>query len=582
MSDNRESELVEKGLPCDECGSSDAVALYDDGHTWCFSCSHYGKGEGEGGEGAGPKEKKPKADFNKELAKVRETGDHHRLDKWGITQATCRHWDYLTRVMPDGTGQHIAIYKDDKGKPVFMKVRKVTEDNPKVGFFGIGDEAAVSLWGVEKLGNGGPMVVVCEGEKDTLHGSQLWNCKFPVVGLPFGAESSGKAFAKALDKLSRYDKVVLALDMDRTGREGAEELAGMLPPGKAFIADLPAKDLADTVQQGGADAAKRALFNAAPYRPDGIIDADELDARLLEPVLWGYSLPYEFLYQWTYGLRPGQVWVIGAGTGIGKSDFTAEIVAHHIRPKEDGGNYQRAAVFNYEAGSLQTLRLILGKLWSKRFNIPDPKDGSPNPYWSAEELAAAREYRREKCAKLYINDHKGAIDWASVKERIRYLKHSEDISLAVVDPVAALVATEEQERKALDLLFAEAKALAEELGITIIFVSHLARPAEGKSHEEGGRVTLKNFRGSGAIVMWASFVIALERDQQSKGDEDADPTTTVRMLKDRETGDSTGRTKGIYYNPLNGRMELPTLFDEAEEEEEDGEDIEPPPVEEDE
>lgn len=570
MSDHlrEDSEVLEKG-PCDKCGGWESRVLYSDGHYYCFKCppsEAYTPPTGDTPR-VPSASKQSTSDFQPELRKLTDGSDTLRLDKWGLTQATARHWDYRVKVLSDGTGQHIAIYKDARGVPCFAKVRKVTQDNDKVGFFGVGDQDSVLLWGHEKLGAGGKMVVVAEGEKDTLHGSQLWNCQFPVVGLPFGAEGSDKAFARTLDKLAKYDKVVLALDMDGPGRSGAERLAAMLPPGKAFVAEFPVKDLAETVQIQGPDAAKKALFNAAPYRPDGIVDADELDGKLLEPITWGYSLPYEFLYKWTYGMRPGQVWVVGAGTGIGKSDLAAEIVAHHIKPKEDGGNEARAAVFNYESGALQSLRLVLGKLWSKRFNIPDPEDGSPNTYYSPEDLDVARAYRRDRCGKLYINDHKGAINWASVKERIRYLKHSEGISLAVVDPVAALVATEQDERKALDLLFAEAKALAEELGLTIIFVSHLARPSEGKSHEEGGRVTLKNFRGSGAIVMWASFVIALERNQQ--GDEDERGATTCRMLKDRETGDSTGRTQTLYYNVLTGRLEVAALemdqFDVPEE-----------------
>ena len=32
-----DSNLVRKG-PCPDCGSSDACAVYDDGHTHCFSC----------------------------------------------------------------------------------------------------------------------------------------------------------------------------------------------------------------------------------------------------------------------------------------------------------------------------------------------------------------------------------------------------------------------------------------------------------------------------------------------------------------------------------------------------------------
>jgi twinkle protein len=32
---------------CDECGSSDANSVYDDGHTYCFSCNTHKQGEKE-------------------------------------------------------------------------------------------------------------------------------------------------------------------------------------------------------------------------------------------------------------------------------------------------------------------------------------------------------------------------------------------------------------------------------------------------------------------------------------------------------------------------------------------------------
>ena len=38
-----ESNLISKG-PCDDCGSSDACAVYDDGHSYCFSCETHTQG----------------------------------------------------------------------------------------------------------------------------------------------------------------------------------------------------------------------------------------------------------------------------------------------------------------------------------------------------------------------------------------------------------------------------------------------------------------------------------------------------------------------------------------------------------
>jgi twinkle protein len=34
-----------KHIPCESCGSSDACALFDDGHMFCFSCRQYFKGD---------------------------------------------------------------------------------------------------------------------------------------------------------------------------------------------------------------------------------------------------------------------------------------------------------------------------------------------------------------------------------------------------------------------------------------------------------------------------------------------------------------------------------------------------------
>lgn len=552
-----ESELVEKGLPCEDCGSSDALALYSDGHTHCFSCSTT-KG-GQRGKSAVSKSKKDTRPYDVQIAELLEGSEHNALQKWGISQATARHCDYRTKVLSPEKGQHLAVYKDEHGKPIFVKVRSVTPEDSKAGFFGVGDQEAVSLYGIETLGKGGKMVLVTEGEKDRLAGSQLWANRFPVVGLPFGAESSGKAFARALPRLLAYDKIIFGLDMDKQGQDGTAELVRMVPPGKAFIARFTSKDLHQMVQDEGPEKTIAAIHNAPPHRPIGMVDADEIDGRLEEAPEWGFTLPYPQLYQWTLGLKPGQVWVGGAGVGMGKSDHGAEIVAHHIKPVEDGGNYQRVATFNYESDEVDMLRLILSKLWSRNFSVPAPEDGSSNVYWTPEELNAARAYRREKCAKVFINSHEGAITWDAIVEQIRYLHHAEDVHFFMIDPMAALVAQAEDKNQALDKLMAEAKELAAQLKIILFFWSHLTRPGQGKKpHEEGGRVELAQFRGSNSISMWADAIIGLERDTQAD-DLTERCTSTVRMLKIRKRGANNGKTFQLIYNDLTARQDEPVL-----------------------
>lgn len=580
-SEEGEAEVVEKG-PCEQCGSWKGRVLYSDGHYFCFACppdqAYTPPPGGSASSPASPRKTLPVskalAETRQEIADLLEGSDIRSIRDWGITQATCRYADYRVKAVSSDKGYHLAVYKDDRGEPCFVKVRVVSPDDNKVDFFGVGDQSRVSLLGAEKLGNGGKMVVVAEGEKDYLTGLQLWGCRFPVVGLPFGAESSHAAFAKALEKLSRYDQVVLALDMDKPGRDGALELARMLPPGKAFIAEFPEKDLHETFAKHGLDAAKRALFNAAPYAPDGFVDADEVDAALDEAPQWGDSLPFPELYEWTYGLNPGQIWVGGAGTSAGKSDWSAQIVAHHIKPVADGGNGKSAALFNYESDQTDTLRTILSKLKGHNFSVPPPLDPSiPNMYWTDEQLDEARSYRREQCAKLFINDHKGLVTWEAIRDRIRYLHFAYGVGLFVVDPVAALVAHEADKVTALDRIFAEGKGLAEELDVTILFWSHLTRPdKDSLSHEEGGHVEVRQMRGSNSIGMWADVIIGIERNQQAE-DENERCTAICRMLKVRRAGRNTGKTFARTYNALTGILEpqatLPSVEDQDDTSEED-------------
>ena len=78
------------------------------------------------------------------------------------------------------------------------------------------------------------------------------------------------------------------------------------------------------------------------------------------------------------------------------------------------------------------------------------------------------------------------------------------------------------------------RSLVERTGIALFLVSHLKRTNNDKSHEEGGRVTLGQLRGSAAIAQLSDACIALERDQQSGSERDA---TTLRVLKNRYSGE---------------------------------------------
>ena len=136
-------------------------------------------------------------------------------------------------------------------------------------------------------------------------------------------------------------------------------------------------------------------------------------------------------------------------------------------------------------------------------------------------------------------DQLGEPHWDGVKSHIRFRAKSRGIKVFYLDHLTAM-ADPANERASLEQLMKEMSGLAQQLSVIIHFISHLATP-DGKPHEEGGRVTIRHFKGSRAIGFWSHFMFGLERDQQAESAAER-AVTTFRVLKDRYTGQSTGLT----------------------------------------
>lgn len=500
---------------CPDCGSSDACAHYTDGHTHCFSCGKTRMGDGESTY------RRPRV--AEDFAPIR--GDFQALSKRGISEETCRHFGYTVGEHRGRKVQVAPYYKD--GELVAQHLR-----TPDKEFPWIGETKGIQLFGQHLWRDGGKKVVITEGEIDCMSVSQMQNNKWPVVSIPMGSKGAKKALADNLEWLERFDEVILMFDMDAPGREAVAECAPLFSPGKCKVASLPLKDANDCLQKGQGHAIIEAIWGAKEYRPDGIRSVDELAEQAEADIPRGRPWFLATLDELTYGRRPGEIYAFGAGTGVGKTDLFTQSICYDLI---DLG--LTVGVLYLEQPPVETLRRIAGKLAGKPLHIP----GKATPEERRAAIAQIKETQR-----LYLYDSFGAIDWDTIKSKIRYMVVSLGCQHIYLDHLTALVAAEEEERKTLDLVMAEMATLALEVGCTIHFISHLTRP-EGKPHEEGGRVQIKHFRGSNAIGMWSHFMFGLERDQQAE--DPADRGTTFRILKDRNTGQATGKTIPLDYDP---------------------------------
>ncbi len=518
-----ESELLRKG-PCDACGSSDACATYDDGHTYCFSCGAYGHSE----EAGTAREERPKA---KGLLPF---GEAQALIKRHLTEETCRRAGYTVSEM-GGEPVQVANYRDpETGHIVAQKVRGRNKE-----FKFLGDTKAAGLFLQHLWRDGGKRVIVTEGEVDALTIYQEMSYRWPVVSVPNGAQGAKKSLAKHLEWLLRFDHIDLCFDQDDPGREATEECLALFPAGRGRTIRLPLKDPNEMLQEGRKKELLDALWSPAEYRPDGIVTISDLREEVLKAPEWGLPWWVETLNKATFGRRYGEAYALGAGTGIGKSDFLSQQIAFDI--VELG---QKVGMFAFEQQPVETLKRIAGKVGGKSFHIPD---GS----WTAEELTAAINTLSSR-GGLYLYDHFGSCDWDVVASRLRYLAHTEGVRIFYVDHLTALAGHGDEERASLEKIMSELGGLVKELDIIITFVSHLTTP-DGTPHEEGGRVTIRQFKGSRAIGYWSHFMFGMERDTQAE-DEEERQTTTFRVLKDRYTGRANGLTIPLTYDIETGRL----------------------------
>ena len=477
------------------------------------------------------------------------------LGKRKITLKTAQQFDYRVGL-EHGESVQIAPYHDASGRVVAQKIRP--RDKDRMHWVG-SKKAALPLFGQAKWRAGGRMVVVTEGELDAMSAAQAMNNTWPAVSVPDGAASAYKAVGKASAWLEQFERVVFMFDMDDHGREAAVECAALLTPGKAFIAELPLKDASDMLQAGRVKEIVDAAWQARPYRPDGIRTVADMRAEAMAPPSYGLPFPWPTLTKATYGRRRGEIHMMGAGVGTGKTTTFKQLMAAIMVPEliEDHGDIfpgvawrpepmKVGAILLEEKPGRKTLPTIAGMVAGKRFHVPDVE-------YSEEEKSAAID---KLDGLFFAYDHFGAKDWPTIRALIRYMVLGLGIKDVFLDHLTALIAGAESTDKALGEIMADMASLVEELDFTLYVISHLRTPHPG-SHEEGARVHENDFYGSRAISRWSHNMHGLERNKQ-----DPNGLTTWRILKERETGDATGVTFGLAYNRDTGLLEEADLTQE--------------------
>ena len=483
-----------------------------------------------------------------DFSNVLSLGCHALLDR-GITQDTAEKFGVRTEF-DTSTGEPLKYYYPyyNNQELIGFKVRLVKEKS----FYAIGAVNKADFFGQHLAGEGGKMVVVTEGENDTLAASQLLKDvgkNYRVISLPNGANAS--AVRKNLEYLESFETVILNLDNDKVGIQTTEQIVDLFTPGKVKVMNLPCKDANDLLLGDYPKAAYlQALNTSKVYQPDGIVSGvNTWEQYLSRPDVPSLAYPehWEELNTMTYGIRLGELDTWTSGSGMGKTQVMRELQYHLINGTEPD---QNIGIIALEEPLLDSIEALMAIDLNKRVHLPDV-------HATEEELHGAWE-RTSGTGKLFFYDHFGSMDDDSLVAKIRYFARGLGCKYIFLDHLSIVVsefAAEGGERERIDTIMTKLKNLTQELGIWIGLVVHLRKTSGGTSFEEGGVPTLDDLRGSGSIKQLSNSVYALSRNQQAVGDDERN-TSQLHVLKCRFSG-RTGAGDMLFFDDQTGRMIKP-------------------------
>ena len=524
---------------CEQCGSSDAIAIYSDGSSYCFSCKHNIKA---GGNEVSTNE----IEFNVVQSKLSlEEIEALPTDTFrGISKQV----NYVAgvKVEYDDKRNIISHYyplTNEKGLVKSYKKRIVSTKD----FRAIGKLEVPQLFNQVNCGRRKNLVIT-EGEVDALSILEMLKtakAQLDVVSVVNGAQSARRNIAANLDFVNKYDKVFLAFDNDEAGNAAKKEVAHIITPGKAHIVECPhVKDANEALEKNMNDHYLNSIWGAKPYKPDSFVSGEAIWKAFKERSKvesTPYPLCLNGLNDKLMGIRLGEITLLTSGTGSGKSTVVKEMILNLLDQTED-----KVGLISLEESIGDTATKLIGMAMNKNIRMPEDID---------EKTARIGYEKVFGDERLILLDHQGSVQDNSLLQRMEYLA-AIGCKYLILDHITIAVSEGAEGKtgnEAVDKVMSDLLKIVKRYNIHLTLISHLRKSSgDSKSFEEGRMASLDDIKGSGSIKQISFDIIAFSRNMQAVEEKDRN-TIKFAVLKSRFTG-LTGRCGQAGYDPLTGRL----------------------------
>ncbi|MBZ4418982.1 replicative DNA helicase [Myxococcus sp. RHSTA-1-4] len=277
------------------------------------------------------------------------------------------------------------------------------------------------------------------------------------------------------------------------------------------------------------DEAERKVFLLAEKKREGdlrpVSELMEQTLDLLDKMkaaatgVTGLSTGYIDLDMQLTGLHAGELIILAARPGIGKTSFAMNI-AVHAALKEN----KAVGIFSLEMPADQLLMRLLAS--TARVDMKKLRGGrlTPHDEEKFQEMAGAL-YN----APIYIDDS-GGLSPFDLRAKARRVKQKDPrLSLLVIDYLQLMHQKGKVESRQLEVaeISRALKQLAKELEVPIIALSQLNRKVEER---KGGKPMLSDLRESGSIEQDADVVMFIHREETEEGGGDGPPQPSSTVI----------------------------------------------------
>lgn len=543
-------------LPCWQCGSSDACAYYKkDDSFYCHICKEFLNNNNEEFEahflncfGSGEyKEKMQVASYqqsyNKQDYEFPQRGVVTALEGRGIGKQAAE--KYKVETLFDATSNKALSRAfpgyDKDGNLVGQKIKTLGIDSKPRW---VGNHGHCTLFGMSLFPKGGKYVTITEGEEDALAAYEMLKANAPafepvVVSVNDGAQTAESNCKKPInyDFLNSFENIIIAFDGDGPGKKAAERVAQLFPfkakvlnfhEAKEGEAGWNLKDSNDYLKAGKQKEFINMWYRAEKFVPKGVRTFNSLwDDMISTEDNLAVPFPFEGLNKKLFGMTTGRFGVVKAFPKIGKT-LLFKLFAHHII---------KTTAHNVGLILLEETNKTIG-LGMCAIEMQKPLL-VPTTEYSQEELQKVHRQLSEG-DRLTTFDPTDDRTAENIFNKIMYFVKAHDCKFIFLDHASMLSyqSGEFDERKFLDKLFADLKALTTSLNIHLQVIIHVND--DGKT------------RGSRAPVQLCDWLISLERDKLNEDPIIAN-TTNVIVEENRISGDS-GLACSLWYDKETGLL----------------------------